>query len=74
MIPVEDVLEKGGKRPAMVLDCAESGIARLKSLLFAAEVILVGTDYLEGEELNSLKDIIDLCSECIRGVEDKMSE
>ena len=62
------------KRPSMVLDSVEAGVSRLKSLLYAAEIILVGNCYLEADELDSLKDIVDMCSECVRGVEEKLSE
>lgn len=60
------------EKPVMELDSVEIGVSRIKSLLHAAENILVGADSVEDEDLEALKNIIDMASECVRGVEDKL--
>lgn len=60
--------------PVMQLDSAIIGVDRLKSLLYAIELIMTGESCIEGEELDSLKNLIDMCSECVRGIDQKMKK
>lgn len=61
-------------RPKMILCSMESGIARMKAMLRAADLILTGEDCVEGEDLETLKDLRDMMEECVLGMEQKSRE
>lgn len=60
-------------RPIMNLDNLESGVMRLKSVLYAVNLILIGSENVDGEDLDALKELVDILEECVRGIEVRMS-
>lgn len=59
---------------SMNLDSVDSGIARMKALLHAAEYILVGAESISGDDLEALKNLVDMTMECLNGTESKVKE
>lgn len=54
----------------MALDRAAIKVERLQTLLNAVKNIIVGSDYVDDEDLNDLKNIIDMADECVAEIGD----
>lgn len=58
----------------MNLESVDSGMARMKALLHAAEYILIGAEVVSGDDLDALKNLVDMSRECLTGMEQKIQD
>lgn len=52
----------------------EERVSRAKSMMHVASYVLVGADSIEGSDLLSIKNIVDLVSEFLNGIDERAKE